>query len=384
MSWENDSWLAFTLAMAIQDYEDERVAVERRSRASQKLGEEIAQHMEDIINLLEPQMGYIDSQEVFDTLAEGIGYIPLYCFYSVINKEKKATKEQTAIIKLFFNNLTFRFTYRSFVSAAMNGDDIADFKAKINLSRDSIGIFWKYLFLLLTKTEAGKTYREILGKVCGITIRFSLMGNQGSKTADGICRGFLELSDYHMSRLTEESLNEFPLILDKIKLFSDTYQEIIHADWDDFDEEMKTDPIFLNGANYMIRHLICDLILTINQPLRIQQDMIKDVASYLKLDYGEDPSVYLEEVYNGTGLGGEFHRFYSHDESLGIIWSFLYTIVAKHSIGDLFVNLLLAIRSILINVENHINNTYMRLGQKNLANNYMDEVINRISLEFET
>ena len=74
-------------------------------------------------------------------IASGSTYLALYAFALVIERQGRVTKEQSKIIRIYFNNMSFPFSESAYLSAARTGGEVGNFRNVISISKSYAGGF---------------------------------------------------------------------------------------------------------------------------------------------------------------------------------------------------------------------------------------------------
>ena len=126
--WGFSDALAFAVAMTVRDMSREK---EKRLIKTQKFYQEcyekIASDSERAFNIVSKVVTKASRRYIPNEIASGSTYLALYAFALVIERQGRVTKEQSKIIRIYFNNMSFPFSESAYLSAARTGGEVGNF-----------------------------------------------------------------------------------------------------------------------------------------------------------------------------------------------------------------------------------------------------------------
>lgn len=132
--WGFSDALAFAIAMTVRDMSREK---EKRLIKTQKFYQEcyekIASDSERAFNIVSKVVKKASRRYIPNEMASGSTYLALYAFALVIERQGRVTKEQSKIIRIYFNNMSFPFSESSYLSAARTGGEVGNFRIVNNI-----------------------------------------------------------------------------------------------------------------------------------------------------------------------------------------------------------------------------------------------------------
>ena len=296
-------------------------------------------------------------------------------------KQGMVTSEQRKIIKIYFDNMPFPFSQSSYLSAAKTGSELVDFRKIISISKSYAGGFWVNFFRALYKSGTQKDLQDMIDYTTSIIMRFSLLGNPSSNVATGICQDFIENINYQINQVREISIKEVDWlgvipISDRIAEMKSSYVKLI--DTSNITETVSRDDL-ISMLDLLIMNGICDVVMMTKQPKSIKLGMINDAVEFSGIHAELTPEQYVHEIANNTDLGRAYKEMLSSGPPLGQLWHIIYMMGGQTSEADAAIGITYNMISVLIQVENYLDEKYNFLGRESIAQNYMMHIVKQLA-----
>lgn len=384
MSWGFAESIAFAAIMTLRDMSKEEEK-NRQWIKTQKFYQECYERIAD------------DSRHAFDTvmkvaqkaskcytpseLATGTTYLPLYCFSLVIEKQGRLTHEQSKVLNIFFDNMTYPFSQNAYLSAAKTGSEISDFRKVITLSRSQVGSFWVNFFRALYKAGTQQDFQEVIDCATSMIMRFAVLGNPNSNISLDISKRFVENSNYQINQVRTIGLKEIDWlgivpISDRLYEMRKFYVELI--DSTDITEEIAREELIPLIDELLLR-CICDIVMMTKQPNAIKMEMLNEAVKFAQVETNFMPEQYVKEIANNTEIGQFSNMMFSCGEKASTFWAVLLTMGGKANKTDEAIAVANDVLSILLQVENFLADKYHFLGDESIAKKYMLHVMGTLS-----
>lgn len=389
MRWGFSDSLAFAVVMTMRDMSREK---ERRLFKTQKFYQEcyerIAKDSEQAFNVVFKVAKKASSRYIPDELALGSTYLALYAFALVIERQGRVTKEQGKIIRIYFDNMSFPFSESAYLNAARTGGEIGNFRNVISISRSYAGGFWVNFFRALYKAGTQKDLQDVVDLMVSMIMRFSILGNPDSKLSNGICQDFIDSVNVQINKVREISIKEVDWlgvipIEDRLEEMHVFYEDLI-------DKSNITDDIpkeeLLPYLELQILHCICDVVMMTKQPKSVKLRMMNDAVKLSGIHTGVTPEQYLKEIADNTGVGQFYKMMFSAGNPLGSFWLAIFTMGGQLRGTDAVdepIGIVNNIFSILIQIENYLDEKYHFLGEDSIAKDYMLRVIEELAEKYK-
>ena len=342
--WGFSDALAFAVAMTVRDMSREK---EKRLIKTQKFYQEcyerIANDSEQAFNIVSKVVKKASRRYIPNEIASGSTYLALYAFALVIERQGRVTKEQSKIIRIYFNNMSFPFSESAYLSAARTGGEVGNFRNVISISKSYAGGFWVNFFRALYKSGTQKDLQDMIDYTTSIIMRFSILGNPDSNISNAICQNFIDRSNITNDISKEELL---------------PYLEL------------------------QILNCICDVVMMTKQPKSVKLRMMNDAVRLSGIHTGVTPEQYVREIANNTEMGQFYKTMFSSGNPLGSFWLVIFTMGGQlygTDATDEPIGIVNNIFSILIQIENYLDEKYNFLGKDSIAKEYMLHIIEQLA-----
>lgn len=371
--WGFSNALAFAVAMTVRDMNREK---EKRLIKTQKFYQEcyekIANDSEQAFNIVTKVVQKASRRYIPTEILSGSTYLALYAFSLVIERQGSVTKEQSKIIKIFFDSMDFPFSQSAYLSAARTGAEVGDFRKIISISKSYAGGFWVNFFRALYKSGTQKDLQEMVDYTTSIILRFSILGNPDSNLYKGIGQNFIDSVNYQINQVREISINEVDWLgvipiedrLEEMKIF---YETLI--DNSNITEDIPKDEL-LPYLELQILNCICDVVMMTKQPKSVKLRMMNDAVALSGIHTGVTPEQYVRDIANDTEMGKFYKTMFSSGSPLGAFWLVLFTMGGQLGATYEPIGIVNNIFSILIQIENYLDEKYNFLGKDSIAKDY--------------
>lgn len=373
MGWGFSDALAFSVAMTVRDMSKER---EKRLIKTQKFYQEcyekIANDSRLAFDVVMKVVQRASRRYIPGEITSGCTYLALYAFALVIERQEKVTKEQSKIIKIYFDNLNFPFSQSVYLSAAKTGAELGDFRKVISISRSYVGEFWVQFFRALYKSGTQKDLQNMVDYTTSIVMRFALLGNVNSKIFNGICQDFIESVNYQINQVREISLKEVDWlgvipIPDRLAEMRTFYEDLV--DSSNITDDVPKDQL-LPWLELLVLNCICDIVMITKQPKLVKLRMMNDAVELVEIHTDVTPEEYVKEIANNTEMGKFYKTMFSSGSPIGALWIVILTMGGQINKKDEALGIINAIFSIMIQVENYLDEKYNFLGKESIAQDY--------------
>lgn len=386
MGWGFADCIAFAAIMTLRDMSKEN---ERRLFKTQKFYQECYERIAD------------DSRHAFDIvmkvakkasscytpseLATGTTYLPLYCFSLVIEKQGRLTHEQSKVLKIFFDNMTYPFAQQSYLNAAKNRTEISDFRKIITLSKSRCGSFWVSFFRALYKSGTQQDFQDVIDCATSMIMRFAVLGNPNSNISLEISNRFVENANYHINQVREIGLKEIDWlgivpISDRLYEMKKFYIDLI--DSTDITDDVDRDELIPLIDELLLR-CICDIVMMTKKPNSIKMEMLNKAVEFAGIETRFSPEQYVKEIANKTEIGQFSDMMFSCGETASTFWKVLLTMGGKADKTDEALAVANDVFSILLQIENFLADKYHFLGDESIAQKYMLHIMGTLMKECE-
>ncbi|CDC79265.1 unknown [Clostridium sp. CAG:964] len=382
MGWGFAESLAFAAVMTLRDMSNEKSnRLIKTQRFYQECYERIADDSHQAFNVVSKVVQKASRRYILNEIGSGSTYLALYAFALVIERQGRVTSEQSKIIKMYFDNMRFPFSQSAYLSAAKTGSEIGDFRKVISISRDYAGGFWVNFFRALYKSGTQKDLQDVIDCTTSMIMRFSILGNPNSNLAPSICTDFVESVNYQINQVREISIKEIdwlgvipiPERLEEMKIF---YESLI--DNSNITDDISKDELLLL-LELLILNCICDVVMMTKQPKSVKLQMMNDAAALSGIQTDVTPEQYVKEIANNTETGAFYKAMFSSGSPLGSIWSVILTMGGQTNRTDEAIAITNDMLSILLQIENYLDEKYNFLGAESLAKNYMLHIIQQLA-----
>lgn len=326
--WGFSDALAFAVAMTVRDMSREK---EKRLIKTQKFYQEcyekIASDSERAFNIVSKVVTKASRRYIPNEIASGSTYLALYAFALVIERQGRVTKEQSKIIRIYFNNMSFPFSESAYLSAARTGGEVGNFRNVISISKSYAGGFWVNFFQALYKSGTQKDLQDMIDYTTSIIMRFSILGNPDSNISNAICQNFIDSVNYQINQVREISIKEVDWlgvipIEDRLKEMKFFYEDLI--DRSNITNDISKEEL-LPYLELQILNCICDVVMMTKQPKSVKLRMMNDAVRLSGIHTGVTPEQYVREIANNTEMGQFYKTMFSSGNPLGSFWLVIFT-----------------------------------------------------------
>lgn len=382
--WGFSNAIAFAVAMTIRDMSEER---EKKRIKTQKFYhecyEKIADDSAQAFDVVTKVVKKASRRYVPDEIGIGGKYLALYAFALVIKRQGKVTKEQSKIIKIYFNNMNYSFAESSYIEAAKRGTDVGNFRSIIAIDFCYAGIFWVDFFRALYKSGTQKDLQDVVDYTVSIITRFSFLGNPDSNISNDICQNFIDCINFQINQVSEIPKNEVDWlgivpIKERLEEMKITYENLI--DKSNITNDISKDEL-LPLLELEILNCICDVVMLTKQPKSIKLAMMNDAFRLTGIHTEATPEQYVKEIANNTITGQYYKNMFSSGSPLGTFWRILFAMGAQlpdAGAANKPVDIVNDILSILLQVENYLDEKYNFLGNDSIARNYIYHILEQL------
>lgn len=331
-------------------------------------------------NLALEVIGKASSRYIPKEVIAGCSYLALYAFALVLEKQRCILKKQRGLMKLYFQTYDslFPFTQAEFLTAAIKGQEVGNFREIISISKSHLGAFWNAFFRALYKSGTKQDLKDMEDYMTSIIQNFVTLGDPRNRSASEISLAFVSSVDYQMNHLQETPISEIDMFseipvrdhLDEMKrLYADLLNGVNALD--DASEEEKTIQLELPFLPF-----ICDLVMMTKQPKTTKMKMIDDATAYMGINTILTAEDYIKEIANNTKVGQSYKNMFSAGSPIGTFWTGIFRMgMQMYGTEDVPMSIVNNIFSILIQVENYLDEKYQFLGGEHLAMDYMLHIL---------
>ena len=115
------------------------------------------------------------------------------------------------------------------------------------------------------------------------------------------------------------------------------------------------------------------------QPKSVKLQMMNDAVALSGIQTDVTPEQYVKEIANNTETGAFYKAMFSSGSPLGSIWSVILTMGGQTNRTDESIAITNDMLSILLQIENYLDEKYNFLGSESLAKNYMLHIIQQLA-----
>ena len=381
MSWGLGESLLFAAMMTVHDLKVEQKKhflnrqpyyqefLEKLTTDSRRLCDEISAIVQKASRIYIP-----------DEIVDGIRYLPLYAFGLVIKRQGYISKDQSAVLKLYFENLTLPFSQNKYVSAMKSGVGLEKFDDVVSISKNYAGSFWIQFFRALYKAGTQNDYQNVMDIVTALVMRFSLLDNPHNKQSVAICTELLEATNSQLRDCLEMPTGEidwFGCIPAHIRVeqMNELYQLLIcESDITDVVTEEELSPML----NLSIAKCLCDLAMLTKRTSGEKLEMIDGALQLAKLPVGLTAEEIVKDIANKTEVGQNYLSMFRCDRELGTFWKILLTMGGQVDRRKETFEIIYHLSSVLIQAEDLWHSRYRFLGEDQIARKYMVKLIERL------
>ena len=381
MGWSFSDSLAFAAIMTLHDLSRENYS--RRIKTQkfyQECYEKIAEDSSRVLTVVERVAKKASRRYMPPDLLTGCTYFPIYCFSLVIERQGRVTSEQNKMLKMFFDHLRYPFSQFAYVDAVRHGAEIGRFREIMTLNSYQAGEFWLNFFRALYKSGTHKDLQEVVDAATSMIMRFSLLGNPNSNLSEGICRTFVDNVNYQITQAREISIKDIDWlgvipIPDRIEEMRRFYETLI--DNSNITQDMSKEEL-IPLLDYLILNSICDFVMMTRHPKSIKLRMINDAVALAKIQTDVTPEEYINHIAQCTETGVFYKKMFSAGPPLGSTWGIITVMGSQTNMVTEAIGVTNDMLSILLQIENYLDEKYNFLGEESVAKIYMEHVIKQI------
>lgn len=379
--WGFSNSLAFAVAMTLRDISYEK---QRRLIKTQKFYQECYDRIADdglqAFDVVTKVVQKASRRYIPNEIGTGTTYLPLYCFALVIEKQGRVTAEQNKIMNIFFDKMSYPFSQNAFINAAKNGSEISDFRKVISLNKHYAGGFWVNFFRALYKSGTQKDLQDVVDCTTSMVMRFSVLGNPESNIGSGICSSLVESVNYQINQVRDISLKEvdwlgiipIPERLEEMKKF---YESLI--DNTDITDDIPREDL-LPLLELLILNCISDVVMMTKQPKSVKLQMLNEAVTLSGIHTAVTPEEYITQIANQTEEGNYYKQMFAAGPPLGMIWQIIMVMGDKAHKMDEAIGITNDILSILLQIENYLDEKYHFLGADSIAKGYIMHILEQL------
>lgn len=280
--------------------------------------------------------------------------------------------------------MSFPFSESAYLSAARTGGEVGNFRNVISISKSYAGGFWVNFFRALYKSGTQKDLQDMIDYTTSIIMRFSILGNPDSNISNAICQNFIDSVNYQINQVREISIKEVDWLgvipiedrLEEMKFF---YEDLI--DRSNITNDISKEEL-LPYLELQILNCICDVVMMTKQPKSVKLRMMNDAVRLSGIHTGVTPEQYVREIANNTEMGRFYKTMFSSGNPLGSFWLVIFTMGGQlygTDATDEPIGIVNNIFSILIQIENYLDEKYNFLGKDSIAKEYMVHIIEQLA-----
>lgn len=379
--WGFSNSIAFAVAMTLRDISYEK---QRRLIKTQKFYQECYDRIADdglqAFNVVTKVVQKASRRYIPNEIGTGTTYLPLYCFALVIERQGRVTAEQNKIMKIFFDKMSYPFSQNAFINAARTGSEISDFRKVVSISKSYAGGFWVNFFRALYKSGTQKDLQDVVDCTTSMIMRFSVLGNSESNIGSGICTSLVDSVNYQINQVRDISLKEVDWlgiipIPDRLEEMKKFYESLI--DNTDITDDIPKDEL-LPLLELLILSSICDVVMMTKQPKSVKLQMLNEAVALAGIQTGVTPEEYITNVANQTDEGNYFKQMFAAGPPLGMTWRIIILMGDKSNKMDEAIGITNDILSILLQIENYLDEKYHFLGADSIAKDYIMHILEQL------
>lgn len=381
-------------AMTIRDYYKE---VEDRNKRWEKFCEkctsEIASENIAMVGLIEEIVEMQPSSRIHNSLALGLKELSLFAFYLIIKKQGQITKEQEKLIRDFFKNIDYPFTFEQYIQGTkINNGARQQLLDMVDISDTFAGEFWLQYFKLLYRTEAEPRYiNRLVESFSMITMHFAALSGKEEDYVLDLLSNFLEKVQIQSVKCRELPDDEIDIYGDEpfVEHFNnfkkDTYAVCNYA-MDEDDEDLNPTALFQAFSVGIIYQIIRRCKRSRVDKIKMMDDILSQIDIGISLG-GEEIFRDMEDVKSGeytTMLSFYAHTFTDivKEEPLGWIlitrFSGTYNLDTKKEVFAIKEAI-----NFLIGMENYLERKYPMSGFGEIASDYARNVLRLINKDID-
>lgn len=379
--WGFSNSIAFAVAMTLRDISYEK---QRRLIKTQKFYQECYDRIADdglqAFNVVTKVVQKASRRYIPNEIGTGTTYLPLYCFALVIERQGRVTAEQNKIMKIFFDKMSYPFSQNAFINAARTGSEISDFRKVVSISKSYAGGFWVNFFRALYKSGTQKDLQDVVDCTTSMIMRFSVLGNPESNIGSGICTSLVDSVNYQINQVRDISLKEVDWlgiipIPDRLEEMKKFYESLI--DNTDITDDIPKDEL-LPLLELLILSSICDVVMMTKQPKSVKLQMLNEAVALAGIQTGVTPEEYITNVANQSDEGNYFKQMFAAGPPLGMTWRIIILMGDKSNKMDEAIGITNDILSILLQIENYLDEKYHFLGADSIAKDYIMHILEQL------
>lgn len=379
--WGFSNSIAFAVAMTLRDISYEK---QRRLIKTQKFYQECYDRIADdglqAFNVVTKVVQKASRRYIPNEIGTGTTYLSLYCFALVIERQGRVTAEQNKIMKIFFDKMSYPFSQNAFINAARTGSEISDFRKVVSISKSYAGGFWVNFFRALYKSGTQKDLQDVVDCTTSMIMRFSVLGNPESNIGSGICTSLVDSVNYQINQVRDISLKEVDWlgiipIPDRLEEMKKFYESLI--DNTDITDDIPKDEL-LPLLELLILSSICDVVMMTKQPKSVKLQMLNEAVALAGIQTGVTPEEYITNVANQTDEGNYFKQMFAAGPPLGMTWRIIILMGDKSNKMDEAIGITNDILSILLQIENYLDEKYHFLGADSIAKDYIMHILEQL------
>ena len=225
------------------------------------------------------------------------------------------------------------------------------------------------------------------GGIAVLTQCYSMKGLQivaGLNISNAICQNFIDSVNYQINQVREISIKEVDWLgvipiedrLEEMKFF---YEDLI--DRSNITNDISKEEL-LPYLELQILNCICDVVMMTKQPKSVKLRMMNDAVRLSGIHTGVTPEQYVREIANNTEMGKFYKTMFSSGNPLGSFWLVIFTMGGQlygTDATDEPIGIVNNIFSILIQIENYLDEKYNFLGKDSIAKEYMLHIIEQLA-----
>lgn len=379
--WGFSNSIAFAVAMTLRDISYEK---QRRLIKTQKFYQECYDRIADdglqAFNVVTKVVQKASRRYIPNEIGTGTTYLPLYCFALVIERQGRVTAEQNKIMKIFFDKMSYPFSQNAFINAARTGSEISDFRKVVSISKSYAGGFWVNFFRALYKSGTQKDLQDVVDCTTSMIMRFSVLGNPESNIGSGICSSLVDSVNYQINQVRDISLKEVDWlgiipIPDRLEEMKKFYESLI--DNTDITDDIPREDL-LPLLELLILNCISDVVMMTKQPKSVKLQMLNEAVTLSGIHTAVTPEEYITQIANQTEEGNYYKQMFAAGPPLGMIWQIIMVMGDKAHKMDEAIGITNDILSILLQIENYLDEKYHFLGKDSIAKDYIMHILKQL------
>lgn len=379
--WGFSNSIAFAVAMTLRDISYEK---QRRLIKTQKFYQECYDRIADdglqAFNVVTKVVQKASRRYIPNEIGTGTTYLPLYCFALVIERQGRVTAEQNKIMKIFFDKMSYPFSQNAFINAARTGSEISDFRKVVSISKSYAGGFWVNFFRALYKSGTQKDLQDVVDCTTSMIMRFSVLGNPESNIGSGICTSLVDSVNYQINQVRDISLKEVDWlgiipIPDRLEEMKKFYESLI--DNTDITDDIPREDL-LPLLELLILNCISDVVMMTKQPKSVKLQMLNEAVTLSGIHTAVTPEEYITQIANQTEEGNYYKQMFAAGPPLGMIWQIIMVMGDKAHKMDEAIGITNDILSILLQIENYLDEKYHFLGKDSIAKDYIMHILKQL------